>query len=183
MIEKLLIEHCSPTLASLKSANLCSVHYESESELEMQISDMNKVLASKGISLILMKKRPGWALMYVCRKEKLQKRLQDKEVVAFLTDYGYQEMNVEAALERLKNRLIQAESFPHEVGIFLDYPVGDVRGFIQNAGRNYKCNGCWKVYCNECDAVKLFEKYKKCKQVYRKLWGLGVGIQRLAVAA
>ena len=182
MIEKLLIEHCSPTLASLKSANLCAVHYSCERELEEQISYWNRQLKNKGITILLMKKKPGWALVYVCRKDQLQRRLHDSEVAEFLTDYGYEEMKVDAALERLKSRLNQDDSFPHEIGIFLDYPVGDVRGFIKNAGRNYKCKGCWKVYCNECDAVKLFAKYEKCRTVYRRLWETGITVQKLTVA-
>lgn len=183
MIEKLLIEHCSPTLASLKSANLCAVHYSSEQELEEQISYWNRQLKRKGITILLMKKKPGWALIYVCRKEQLQKRLQDPEAAEFLTEYGYIEMRVDAALERLKSRLNQEDGFPHEIGIFLDYPVGDVRGFILNAGHNYKCKGCWKVYCNECDAVKLFAKYEKCRIAYRRLWETGITVQKLTVAA
>lgn len=65
------------------------------------------------------------------------------------------------------------EEFPHEIGIFLGYPLGDVIGFIKNAGHNCKCTGCWKVYCNECEAVRTFAKYKKCKDVYMRLWQQG----------
>ncbi len=183
MIEKLLIEQCSPTLASLKSANLFAYFYSSDQELDEQINYWNQQLEKKGVTILLMKKKPGWALLYVCRKYYLQKILQNSEVADFLKDYGYKELDVDAALERLRGRLNREEQFPHEIGIFLDYPVGDVRGFIRNAGRNYKCKGCWKVYCNECETAKLFAKYNKCRNVYRQLWNSGFSIQKLTVAA
>ena len=65
-----------------------------------------------------------------------------------------------SCLERLKSRLMHTDEFPHEIGIFLGYPLDDVKGFIDNAGQNSKCTGCWKVYCNECEAIKTFAKFK-----------------------
>ena len=79
--------------------------------------------------------------------------------------YGYENTEPEQCLALLKKRFEAAEAFPHEIGIFLDYPLGDVIGFIQNSGQNYKCSGCWKVYCNECEALKMFQKYHKCREV------------------
>ena len=121
--------------------------------------------------------------MYVCRKQRLQERLDDQEVQSFLGKYGYVQKDADYALQRLKERLAKAEGFPHEIGVFLDYPLEDVVGFIENAGQNYKCSGCWKVYCNECETRKLFAKYKKCREVYRRLWNQGRDIRTLTVAS
>ena len=123
------------------------------------------------------------ALMYVCRKQRLQERLDDPKVQNFLGKYGYVQKDADYALQRLKERLAKAEGFPHEIGVFLDYPLEDVVGFIENAGQNYKCSGCWKVYCNECETRKLFAKYKKCREVYRRLWKQGRDIRTLTVAS
>ena len=35
------------------------------------------------------------------------------------------------------------------------------------------CCGCRKVYCDECGAKKTFSKYKKCREVYCRLWKSG----------
>ncbi len=98
--------------------------------------------------------------MYVCRKQRLQERLDDQEVQNFLGKYGYVQKDADYALQRLKERLAKAEGFPHEIGVFLDYPLEDVVGFIENGGRNYKCSGCWKVYCDECETRKLLQNTK-----------------------
>ena len=123
------------------------------------------------------------ALVYVCRKAKLQEDLQKRGVAQFLSGYGYERNDVDYALERLASRLDEGEDFPHEIGIFLSYPLGDVIGFIENAGKNSKCTGCWKVYCNECEAIKLFARFRKCKDIYQKLWNQGRTVRQLTVAA
>ena len=59
----------------------------------------------------------------------------------------------------------------------------DVKGFIENGGRNCLSCGCWKVYSNECEALKAFERYEKCKAVYQRLFASGCPLTRLTVAA
>ena len=86
-------------------------------------------------------------------------------------------------LDRLKSRVAECkEGFPHEIGVFLNYPLGDVIGFIENKGHNYKCKGCWKVYCNECETQKTFQRYQKCRNVYLRLWKQGRSVLQLTVA-
>lgn len=187
MLEEYLIGNCSPTLASLKTANLFSMPYESEKELLSQIAYWNEEMKEKGISVVLLRKHETKALVYVCRKARLEENLKKPGVAEFLSGYGYQttkdQSDVDRALTCLKERLSGRNGFPHEIGIFLDYPLGDVIGFIENAGHNFKCSGCWKVYCNECEAVKLFARYKKCRDVYLRLWHQGRSVLQLTVAA
>ena len=70
-----------------------------------------------------------------------------------------------------------------QAGVLAGYPVEDVLGFIENAGQNCKCCGCWKVYCNECEAVRTFARYKKCRDIYKRLWQEGRSVLQLTVAA
>lgn len=183
MIEKYLIGHCSPTLASLKTANLMNIPFESMTQLESSINKTNNELNNKGVELIILKKSDKSALVYAFRKSRLQNDLNQSGVKDFLADYGYKSIDVDCCIKRLKSRLKSSDSFPHEIGIFLGYPLADVKGFIENAGKNSKCSGCWKVYCNECEAIKTFKKFEKCKKVYQKLWLQGRSIAKLTVAA
>lgn len=182
MLDKYLIEHCSPTLASLKTANLFSYAYRCEEELHAHLQAWNEHFKGKGVSLQVLRRRQNTALVYVFRKSRLQKDLQAPGVARFLAGYGYESTDADYALDRLKGRLSDGDGFPHEVGIFLSYPLGDVIGFIENAGKNCKCTGCWKVYCNECEAVRLFTQYQKCREVYRRLWKQGMSVLQLTVA-
>ncbi|MDY4080699.1 MAG: DUF3793 family protein [Candidatus Metalachnospira sp.] len=181
-IEKCIIEHCSPTLAGLKPAGLFSCCGLFEEDMLRQVKELNMKLNPKDIVVSVMTRKDGRALIYVYRKSRLKKELQNKETSEFLAKYGYSHLSVEKAVARLKNRLAQSEGFPHEIGVFLGYPLGDVVGFIENGGRNCKCVGCWKVYCDECEAVRLFEKYRKCTKIYKRLYETGKTVLQLTVA-
>lgn len=181
MLDRYLIEQCSPTLASLKTASLFT--YRFEEDLDDTLSAWNAVFAEKGISLLVLRRRENTALIYVCRHKKLAADLTRSGVDTLLAAFGYSDLSVEGALEHLRSRLAESDDFPHEIGVFLGYPVEDVIGFIENAGQNCKCSGCWKVYCNECEAIRTFARFKKCREVYLRLWNEGRSILQLTVAA
>ena len=131
----------------------------------------------------MLKEDEKSALVYVYRAGALGKILEDARVRSFLKKCGYTDFSTEAVLKKLKERFSHGGDFPHEIGIFLGYPLGDVIGFIQNSGKNCKCTGCWKVYCDECSAKKTFDKFKKCTEVYTRLWSQGRTVLQLTVAA
>ena len=68
------------------------------------------------------------------------------------------------------------------MGLFLSYPPEDVKGFIDHRANNFKCAGLWKVYGDEEKARSLFEKYRKCTEIYCALWQSGFKLEQLAVA-
>lgn len=183
MLEKYLIWYCAPTLASLKTASLFRYPFSSPENLQTEVSVWNSILEQKGIAVSVLRCHKRMALIYVYRITQLQKDLQKTGVPAFLAEYGYPDLKPEALLSRLKYQLENNASFPHEIGIFLGYPLGDVVGFIQNMGHNFKYSGCWKVYCNEVETIKLFRKLKKCRLVYLRLWNQGRSILKLTVTA
>ena len=183
MLERYLIAHCAPTLASLKTASLFRLAYTSEEDLRGQLKKWNRQLGDKGVSLLVLRRVERTALVYVCRKSRLRRDLCRPGVAGFLSSCGYSSAEPDKAIETLKQRLAAFDGFPHEIGLFLGYPLGDVLGFIENAGRNWKCTGCWEVYTDECEAVKLFAKFQKCRDVYARLWKDGRSIRQLTVAA
>ena len=55
-------------------------------------------------------------------------------------------------------------------------------GFIDHRANDFKCAGLWKVYGDEKKARSLFEKYRKCTEIYCALWQSGLKLEQLAVA-
>lgn len=183
MFEELLVKHCSPTLAGIKTGNLFNFTCESTYEVFENIDKWNGKLNSKGIYLSVLSQKDGKTLIYVYRKNKLIRDLSQMNVRNFLNDCGYKLINILDAIKYLVYRIDKCEKFPHEIGLFLGYPISDVKGFIENLGRNSKCVGCWKVYSDEFEALKKFDMYKKCTNIYcQKLMG-GTPILKLTVAA
>lgn len=183
MLDKHLVAHCSPTLAGLKSANIFNYSFKSIKLLEQQLELLRADLRPKGVSLRVLRRSGKRALIYVYRSSKVQKELQRQGVLDFLSNYGYETDHLEHCLQRLSVRISSHLEFPHEIGLFLGYPLEDVIGFIENKGKNSRCCGCWKVYCNECEAQKLFAKFEKCKNVYLQMFDRGRTVLQLTVAA
>lgn len=48
-LDKYLVQHCAPTLASIKTANLFSCAYESDSNLEYSVGVWKEVFKNKGV--------------------------------------------------------------------------------------------------------------------------------------
>lgn len=183
MSEQFLVSHCSPTLAGLKTASMFNYSCKSKDNLVYWITKWNRELNGKGVHIELLKITDRWALVYVYRRNRLKEDLEKLGVDSFLMPFGYKNCSVDYCIDRLKERVNKNEEFPHEIGVFLGYPLKDVTGFIENEGQNSKCTGCWKVYCNEYEALRLFEKYKKCKDVYMRLHDGGRSILQLTISA
>ena len=56
------------------------------------------------------------------------------------------------------------ECFPHEMGVLLGYPIEDVKGFIDNAGKNFLYSGYWKVYANVSEKVHIFNLFDNARK-------------------
>jgi hypothetical protein len=182
MPEKEIILHCSPTLAGLKTGNLFLSDYKNSAVLQRDVAQWNARLGQKGLRFTVLRARNGRALIYAYRLSRLKETLSDTQVALFLAEHGYPAGHLEGCLTRLCVKLAECENFPHEIGVFLGYPLGDIKAFIANAGANCKCAGAWKAYSDEQAAEKTFSKYKKCTQIYCKKHAEGIGIDRLAVA-
>ncbi len=181
MLDRAIINHASPTLARLKLGSL--INLETGEGFFEEVAGLSEELREKGVRLTILRLRDGKALVYVYRPLDLERILDDKEVQGFLAGCGYIRFDADNAIQTLRKRLKNTDSFPHEIGVFLGYPLEDVLGFIENGGRNCLTCGCWKVYSNECAALKAFERYEKCKSVYQRLFASGCPLSRLTVAA
>ena len=182
MSEEMLIRHCAPTLAGMKTGNMYNDAFESEAHLRESVCALNRRFRSKGLQVVPLRYRDGRALLYVYRPGKLAEDLLHETAVAILTEGGYQPECPATCIACLRRKLREEEDFPHEIGLFLGYPPEDVAGFICNKAENCKCVGCWKVYGDEAAARKTFDRFKKCTAVYAAQYAQGKSIERLIVA-
>ena len=182
MSEELLIRHCAPTLAGLKTGNLFTTAVESEEALRKSACKLNACFRHKGLQVVPLRYRDGRALVYVYRPKKLARDLSQQEAAKILTAGGYRPQCPGSCIACLRRKLQENEDFPHEVGLFLGYPPEDVSGFICNKAENCKCVGCWKVYGDAAAAQKTFAKFKKCTAVYCAQYAQGKSMERLIVA-
>lgn len=180
-LENYIVEHCAPTLASLKTGTLFCVDTAETAELLRQIALWDTGLGDRGVSTTLLRQRGLRALVYMYRRSQLERDLAEKGTAEFLRGLGYASTEPEPALEHLKERLGASEAFPHEIGVFLGYPLCDVLGYITNRGRNSKLTGCWQVYGDAAEAARQFARFRKCRYLYARLWSEGKTVRQLTV--
>ena len=176
--EEAIIRHCAATLAGHKCGSLF-FHASCTAE---DIDSANAAMNGKGVRVIPLRTCARGTLVYVLRPGMLNERLARADVQAFLRERGYERTDLESCIAMLKSRVCP-ESFPHEIGVFLDYPLADVIAFIRNKGENCPLTGCWKAYTNECEAMRVFQRYKACRAAYQTLFRAGWPLERLTVRA
>ena len=186
MVERLnrrFVCQCAPTLAGLKVGSLFCCERGDARWLCPALSSWKKALQNKGIAARILCMRNERALIYVYRQRQLEQILSEPEVQAFLREFGYRSFSVEGAIADLIARIGGCSSFPHEIGVFLGYPLGDIRGLIENRGKNYKLCGCWKVYGDERSAQAQFQAFQDCRAHFCALFNQGCSISSLVEAA
>lgn len=182
MCDSVVLQHCAPTLAGMKTGSLFSHWFDNEEDLRCSLRQLNQKLVGKGLCALPLNYKDGHTLIYVYRPTQLQRDLGDVTANRLLTERGYHCNQPQQCILHLMERLAESAEFPHEIGLFLGYPPEDVSGFIENKAACAKCVGCWKVYGDEEAARKRFAKYEKCTAVYCDLWEKGRSMERMIVA-
>lgn len=184
--EEAIVAHCSPTLAGVKPASLFRFRPEDNARFTRRFCELREQFAALGLRLHLLKgcRRTGSYLVYLYRSQELSELLEQEEHRDFLLSAGYAPWeSARECLRQLAARLCLEEEFPHEIGVFLGYPLDDVKGFIAHRGQNYTYCGCWKCYGDPQIARRRFERYHRCTELFRRRFAAGTPITQLIVAA
>ena len=89
MSEDLVIRHCAPTLAGIKTGNLFSCACPCKAALTKELCRLNRKLVPKGIRALPLRVQKGRALIYVYRPNALECDLADHCSRGLLLQYGY----------------------------------------------------------------------------------------------
>lgn len=163
-IEKLRLQiviSCAPVIKAIKAGGMIILSND------MAGIVWNSLLKSE-LSVHILYQSSQKIILYVYQKELLTSVLKKPNVQEFLKIYGYLEEDTQAKLkiltERVKTFYREKEEFPHEIGVFLEYPLEDVIGFIKNQGRHFLLSGYWKVYHDIEKAKEIFRSYDRAKE-------------------
>ena len=183
--EQHLVEFCAPTLAGYKAGSLFRYRPGPGERTDDLAARWNSRLSGKGLRMVLLGRCPanGDGLVYLYRERELDGILAQPDTAEFLAERGYGGLDLAGCLALLSDRVGAEGCFPHEIGIFLGYPLEDVRGFVEHGGQNYRCCGCWKVYGDPDRARRWFSRLRRCTAVYRRLHRRGASLEKLAVSA
>ena len=136
---------------------------------DKELARISMKLHNTNISLIILCTCKKRNLVMVYRAKELEEHLRSKEVSDYLREFGYRRDDFISNLIRLHQRMNgfynKMKEFPHEVGVFLGYPICDIKGFLENKGERYLHSGYWKIYGNLEETRKKFLSYDEAREI------------------
>ena len=182
-IEDYIAEHIclnAPVITGLKPSAIITVTKAEKQILEELFSGTEICV----ISLHSGKKES--ILLY--QREKLEELLSRKTVQSFLQSLavGYESFSLEEVFRHFTVRFAQYKEkqadFPHEVGVFLGYPLRDVKIYMKNPLAKAKLTGYWKVFNEVESALSCFQAYDMCIQSFTLMLKSGLSCRDLVMA-
>lgn len=158
----------APTLAREKASSLINFTNNNRNLKNTWIKYKENIKEMIDIEFFELKNGEKNSVVLFYNREGLEKVLREKRNIEFLKRFGYSEkVSIDESILYLKKRFVNA--CPHEVGIFLGYPVEDVAFFINCTDKPCKMMGYWKVYHNVEEAKDIFKRYDKIKDNFMKM--------------
>lgn len=106
----------------------------------------------------------GFFRLFLYVPDAFARFLVRRDVTTLLRRAGYQgPFTPKHALDQLEQRL-KAGTFPHEIGIFLGYPLKDVAAFMGWIRLPFACQGPWKMYGDPRASLGLAERFRICRR-------------------
>lgn len=172
-IEMKLILECAPLLSGLRAANLINIERK-------QFRNLKTILKNTDISYYVLFNGGEKYTILLYRYRGMVRYLSRPETRKLLKRMGYDSTEIYELLYmfsiKYKNFVNGMDKFPHEMGVFLGYPIEDVEGFIENDGKNFLCTGYWKVYKDAPAKTKLFQSFEQAKETMITLMFYGFNI-------
>lgn len=159
---------CAPVISGIKISNLLTIPAKSLRELPV-------VLKKTELSFRILYPGRERLVILIYREAKLREYLSREEVMAFIYKCGYETSDISKIFPVFVKRYMRymelKQDFPHELGLFLGYPIEDVEGFIKENGKNYLYSGYWKVYKDTELKIRLFKDYERVQtEIVRLLY-------------
>lgn len=174
-LEMELCHRCAPVLLGVKPAAL----FQASIQVVRLLVRMSKLCP---IELCPLDVSPQNQI-FVYIPELLERALARPGALYLLRSIGYGGDRGSAYVRELIRRIQGSRSgrnlFPHEIGIFLGYPLEDVLGFWMNGGYSPLSEGPWKCYSDTERATQLQKIHKDAENVMREALLAGVTLEEI----
>lgn len=162
-IEKFLIYNASLVISGLKPSATVTIKKDCANLYKSWIQYGVEFLKNIDIKYIKLRECDNALIILVYNEENLKNYIFESENKKFLMKLGYiDENNINKYLLILENRY-KKFNCPHELGIFLGFPLNDVKDFMECTKKKCLSCGYWLVYNDLKEAKEVFNKYDKVK--------------------
>ncbi|MCB2290603.1 DUF3793 family protein [Clostridium sp. CS001] len=154
--------NAAPTIKNHKTSSLINFRNNNRNLKDVWEKYKNEVKEKLDVDFFELKKDETSTLVLFYNKEKIKLGIRDSRSMEFLKRFGYNEsMDIHECLSFLGKRF--ENLCPHEIGVFLGYPIEDVVSFVDYPSSKCKMVGYWKIYHDIEKAEIIFNKYDEIK--------------------
>jgi hypothetical protein len=154
--------HIAPTIEKIKPSSIVTFNNHRRELYSLWKKYKYCFLNYYGLDFCELKSDNEQISILFFDRKLLNEVIFDNENMLCLKEFNYSpHMTLEEALHFLQERFEYA--FPHEIGIFLGFPLEEVKQFIEYPERNGLLYGYWKVYENLEYAKFKFILYDRTK--------------------
>ena len=174
--DETVVRLSAPALCGIKPACLFSLKGQASPAQVRKVQLWNRALQATGRRIVIIRRLEALVLFFVYDDAALRALVLNSGSSDYLCGKGYPtHKGFCAVLAELFGRLAHSGLFPHEVGLFLGYPLADVIGFET---RHTPCQytGSWMVYRNVAAACQKMRMYRECSRRCCKLLDMGMDV-------
>ena len=158
------IERIGATLLGVKPAYLISV----DSPKCIALCEEH-FTGPSSLAYASIKGRERRSQLFIYHIESLKEVLADTETSRYLMRLGYPaEGSVDIYVDLLASKL-RSGIFPHEIGIFLGYPLKDVCGFMGTSPIPYRKTMGWRMYGDTRPSEKMYHQFRSARHYVKDM--------------
>lgn len=166
---KWLLELLGPVILGSKPSEILNISskdkdkYKKMNEIDIFFRSCAK------ISYEIIHKEDGSVRVLFINRETLSKTFENKKCINFLKFIGYpNKFSLDTYISTLLEKLKEDE-FPHEIGIFLGYPLKDVVGFMGYGNYKFYKTKYWKIYGDPEISDIVYNNFLKDRKAMRHI--------------
>ncbi len=166
---KWLIEHLAPVIFGVKPSEILSYRKFDCDRCQKLCHIEQAFKNAKNIKLRRIHQDNDEIKIFFYNPKALKAHLEKPKAAICLKKFGYPiDEDIEIQIDDLVGR-IEKGLCPHEIGVFLGYPIKDVLGYLGWSSLSHTKTRCWKIYGDSYESDKLYEQIICMRQRVRKV--------------
>ena len=166
---KRILEMIGAVILGSKPAEIINVPGSNEDK-KIKLSQIESFFSHcSRITYRIITTHDGGKRVLFINKKSMEKVLSNKRCVNFLKFIGYSsDYELNEYMDELVLRL-QSGEFPHEIGVFLGYPLKDVLGFMGYGKNELVEIRNWRIYGDKEVSYEVYNNFMRDKAIMKEM--------------
>ncbi|MCI6459024.1 DUF3793 family protein [Terrisporobacter sp.] len=166
---KRILEMLGAVILGSKPAEIINVPGSKEDK-KIKLSQIEAFFSNcSRITYRIITTHDGGKRVLFINEKSMEKVLVNKRCINFLKFVGYSsDYELNDYMDELVFRL-QSEEFPHEIGVFLGYPLKDVLGFMGYGKNELVEVKNWRIYGDKEISYEVYNNFMRDKAIMKEM--------------